>query len=170
MPWYRRYRTKYRTSRTIDPQPRIVVPFVPWAHRDQKNVEQHGAKEARGHGFLGVPTYPHHDTCTHFKDGVHTCICQFESSVRVDTGLVAHRWLVRGDDSPMTSVANTVAMTTLAVHTLQPHIFYRLWAHSPRRNWSATPSMTLLTFAAWLDEHTSRMEHPINLLAYPSKC
>ena len=94
MPWYRRYRTKYRTSRTIDPQPRIVVPFVPWAHRDQKNVEQHGAKEARGHGFLGVPTYPHHDTCTHFKDGVHTCICQFESSVRVDTGLVAHRWLV----------------------------------------------------------------------------
>ena len=27
-------------------------------------------------------------------------------------------------DSPMTSVANTVAMTTLAVHTLQPHIFY----------------------------------------------
>ena len=27
-------------------------------------------------------------------------------------------------DSPMTSVANTVAMTTLAVHTLQPLIFY----------------------------------------------
>ena len=29
-------------------------------------------------------------------------------------------------DSPMTLVANTVAMTTvtLAVHTLQPHIFY----------------------------------------------
>ena len=25
----------------------------------------------------------------------------------------------------MTSVANTVAMTTLAVHTLQPLIFYR---------------------------------------------
>ena len=25
----------------------------------------------------------------------------------------------------MTSVANTVAMTTLAVHTLQPHIFYK---------------------------------------------
>ena len=24
----------------------------------------------------------------------------------------------------MTSVANTVAMTTLALHTLQPHIFY----------------------------------------------
>ena len=71
----------------------------------------------------------------------------------------------------MTSVANTVAMTTLAVHTLQPLIFYRLWAHGPRRNWSATQSMmTLLTFAAWLDEHTSRMEHPINLLAYPSKC
>ena len=72
----------------------------------------------------------------------------------------------------MTSVANTVAMTTLAVHTLQPHIFYRLWAHSPRRNWSATPSMTLLTFAAWLasGEHTSLMEHPINLLAYSSKC
>ena len=60
-------------------------------------------------------------------------------------------------DSPMTSVANTVAMTTLAVHTLQPLIFYRLWAHSPRRNWSATPSLTLLTFAAWLGEHTSRI-------------
>ena len=28
----------------------------------------------------------------------------------------------------MTSVANTVAMITLAVHTLQPLIFYRLWA------------------------------------------
>ena len=27
-------------------------------------------------------------------------------------------------DSPMTSVANTVAMTTLTVHTLQPLIFY----------------------------------------------
>ena len=82
-------------------------------------------------------------------------------------------YIINGD-SPMTSVANTVAMTTLAVHTLQPHIFYRLWAHGPRRNWSATQSMmtmmTLLTFAAWLGKHTSRMEHPINLLAYPSKC
>ena len=29
----------------------------------------------------------------------------------------------------MTSVANTVAMTTFAVHTLQPLIYYRLWAH-----------------------------------------
>ena len=37
-------------------------------------------------------------------------------------------YIINGD-SPMTSVANTVAMTTLAVHTLQPHIFYRLWAH-----------------------------------------
>ena len=27
-------------------------------------------------------------------------------------------------DSPMTSVANTIAMTTFAVHTLQPLIFY----------------------------------------------
>ena len=25
----------------------------------------------------------------------------------------------------MTSITNTVAMTTLALHTLQPHIFYR---------------------------------------------
>ncbi len=78
-------------------------------------------------------------------------------------------YIINGD-SPMTSVANTVAMTTFAVHTLQPLIFYRLWAHSPRRNWSETPSLTLLTFAAWLGKHTSRMEHPINLLAYPSKC
>ena len=36
-------------------------------------------------------------------------------------------YIINGD-SPMTSVANTVAMTTLAVHTLQPLIFYRLWA------------------------------------------
>ena len=28
----------------------------------------------------------------------------------------------------MTSVANTVAMTTLAVHTLQPPIFYKVLA------------------------------------------
>ena len=35
----------------------------------------------------------------------------------------------RDGDSPMTSVANTVAMTTLAVHTLQPLIFYRLYKH-----------------------------------------
>ena len=78
--------------------------------------------------YLGEFSPQHHDTCTHFKDsdGVHTCICQFESSVRVDTGLVAHRWLVRGDSpQAMTSVANTVAMTTVAVHTLQPHIFYK---------------------------------------------
>ena len=35
--------------------------------------------------------------------------------------------------------------------------------HGPRRNWSATPSMTLLTFqvAAWLGKHTSRMEHAL---------
>ena len=36
----------------------------------------------------------------------------------------------------MTSVANTVAMTTFAVHTvtLQPLIFYRLWAHDKRKS------------------------------------
>ena len=33
-------------------------------------------------------------------------------------------YIINGD-SPMTLVANTVAMTTLAVHTLQPLIFYR---------------------------------------------
>ena len=33
-------------------------------------------------------------------------------------------YIINGD-SPMTSVANTVAMTTFAVHTLQPLIFYR---------------------------------------------
>ena len=32
-------------------------------------------------------------------------------------------YIINGD-SPMTSVANTVAMTALAVHTLQPLIFY----------------------------------------------
>jgi hypothetical protein len=32
-------------------------------------------------------------------------------------------YIINGD-SPMTSVANTVAMTTFAVHTLQPLIFY----------------------------------------------
>ena len=34
----------------------------------------------------------------------------------------AQAYIINGD-SPMTSVANTVAMTTLAVHTLQPLIF-----------------------------------------------
>ena len=38
-------------------------------------------------------------------------------------------YIINGD-SPMTSVANTVAMTTFAVHTLQPLIFYRLWAQT----------------------------------------
>ena len=42
-------------------------------------------------------------------------------------------------DSPMTSVANTVAMTTLAVHTLQPLIFYtrsfELQSFIDRRKW-----------------------------------
>ena len=33
-------------------------------------------------------------------------------------------YIINGD-SPMTLVANTVAMTTLAVHTLQPLIFYK---------------------------------------------
>ena len=33
-------------------------------------------------------------------------------------------YIINGD-SPMTSVANTVAMTTFAVHTLQPLIFYK---------------------------------------------
>ena len=32
-------------------------------------------------------------------------------------------YIINGD-SPMTSVANTVAMTTFAVHTLQPLVFY----------------------------------------------
>ena len=32
-------------------------------------------------------------------------------------------YIINGD-SPMTSVANTIAMTTFAVHTLQPLIFY----------------------------------------------
>ena len=70
-------------------------------------------------------------------------------------------YIINGD-SPMTSVANTVAMTTFAVHTLQPLIFFRLWAHSPRRDWSATPSKTLLTFAAaWpLGKHTETVTSP----------
>ena len=37
--------------------------------------------------------------------------------------ITSSAYIINGD-SPMTSVANTVAMTTLAVHTLQPHIFY----------------------------------------------
>ena len=44
--------------------------------------------------------------------------------------ITSSAYIIPGD-SPMTSVANTVAMTSFAVHTLQPHIFYRLWAHSP---------------------------------------
>ena len=38
--------------------------------------------------------------------------------------ITSSAYIINGD-SPMTSVANTVAMTTLAVHTLQPLIFYR---------------------------------------------
>ena len=37
--------------------------------------------------------------------------------------ITSSAYIINGD-SPMTSVANTVAMTTLAVHTLQPLIFY----------------------------------------------
>ena len=36
--------------------------------------------------------------------------------------ITSSAYIINGD-SPMTSVANTVAMTTLAVHTLQPLIF-----------------------------------------------
>ena len=39
-------------------------------------------------------------------------------------------YIINGD-SPMTSVANTVAMTTLAVHTLQPLIFYMMRIRAP---------------------------------------
>ena len=39
--------------------------------------------------------------------------------------ITSSAYIINGD-SPMTSVANTVAMTTLAVHTLQLHILYRL--------------------------------------------
>ena len=48
--------------------------------------------------------------------------------------ITSSAYIINGD-SPMTSVANTVAMTTLAVHTLQPLIFYRLWAQNiiPKR-------------------------------------
>ena len=38
--------------------------------------------------------------------------------------ITSSAYIINGD-SPMTSVANTVAMTTFAVHTLQPLIFYR---------------------------------------------
>ena len=37
--------------------------------------------------------------------------------------ITSSAYIIPGD-SPMTSVANTVAMTTFAVHTLQPLIFY----------------------------------------------
>ena len=37
--------------------------------------------------------------------------------------ITSSAYIINGD-SPMTSVANTVAMTTFAVHTLQPLVFY----------------------------------------------
>ena len=43
-------------------------------------------------------------------------------------------YIINGD-SPMTSVANTVAMTTLAVHTLQPLIFYNHSTIAVRAFW-----------------------------------
>ena len=42
--------------------------------------------------------------------------------------ITSSAYIINGD-SPMTSVANTVAMTTLAVHTLQPPIFYNYSLH-----------------------------------------
>ena len=66
--------------------------------------------------YLGEFSPQHHDTCTHFKDsdGVHTCICQFESSVRVDTGLVAHRWLVRARAATKSSLASAPLKAVVA--------------------------------------------------------
>ena len=54
-------------------------------------------------------------------------------------------YIINGD-SPMTSVANTVAMTTFAVHTLQPRIFYnrRYLRYLPReRNPLALPTLDM---------------------------
>ena len=52
--------------------------------------------------------------------------------------ITSSAYIINGD-SPMTSVANTVAMTTLAVHTLQLHIFYR----SRERNLLAHPTLDM---------------------------
>jgi len=87
----------------------------PWAHnlrimQDQR-CEEYTPSTRDTYPFLNP--YPHVNT------------------VKMSELIITSSAYIINGDSPMTSVANTVAMTSFAVHTLQPHIFYRLWAHSP---------------------------------------
>ena len=56
-----------------------------------------------------VVFWEHPYECTHFKD-VHTCICQSS----VDTGLVAHRWLVRARAATKSSLASAPLKAVVA--------------------------------------------------------
>ena len=52
---------------------------------------------------------------------------QHVNTVKMSELIITSSAYIINGDSPMTSVANTVAMTTLAVHTLQPLIFYTIY-------------------------------------------
>ena len=68
-------------------------------------------------------------------------------------------------DSPMTSVANTVqvAMTTLAVHTLQPLIFYNWKMNSPERSNIQVAKAPWTLRQRWCDWWTRRRAAPRRL-------
>ena len=68
-------------------------------------------------------------------------------------------------DSPMTSVANTVqvAMTTLAVHTLQPLIFYNWKMNSPERSNIQVAKAPWTLRQKWCDWWTRRRAAPRRL-------
>ena len=51
---------------------------------------------------------------------------QHVNTVKMSELIITPSAYIINGDSPMTSVANTVAMTSFAVHTLQPLIFFRL--------------------------------------------
>ena len=65
---------------------------------------------------------------------------QHVNTVKMSELIITSSAYIINGDSPMTSVANTVAMTTLAVHTLQPLIFYTtLERKNTRRNHDSKP-------------------------------
>jgi hypothetical protein len=63
----------------------------------------------------------------------------------------------------MTSVANTVAMTTLAVHTLQPLIFYNWKMNSPERSNIQVAKAPWTLRQRWCDWWTRRRAAPRRL-------
>ena len=65
---------------------------------------------------------------------------QHVNTVKMSELIITSSAYIINGDSPMTSVANTVAMTTFAVHTLQPLIFYRYLRYLEREK-PTSPSL-----------------------------